>query len=61
MGPNSSPNGDARLVSSERVICNHHRDCDGYEKLNCEPVTLREYLRLRGRLRTGKTALDRQR
>ena len=60
MGPNSAPNGDARLVSGERSMCNKHKDCC-LDRLNCEPVTLREWLRARGRLVTGKTALDKRR
>lgn len=57
MGPNSAPIGDARLVSSEKTKCNRHRDC-ALDKDDCQPVTLRNWLSIRGRLRTGKTALD---
>lgn len=59
-GPNSAPNGDARLVVgvSQDYMCERHADKELDECLDRHPslvVPLRYYLAKRNRLRTGKT------
>lgn len=53
-GPNSAPNGDRSLVA--RVMVTH----DGNGKQLAVPVRKREWLRIKGRLDTGKTALKKR-
>lgn len=60
-GPNSAPNGDASLVSGQRICCPKH----GFETNKCaykdgirkcpDLVSKRMYLAQTGKLRTGKT------
>lgn len=56
-GPNSSPNGDTRIVRghiNEEFRCDTHRECvqDGE---NCKIIPLRWWLAKRNLLHTGKT------
>ncbi len=54
-GPNSAPNGDRSLVSSERTHCVKH--AEKIENCNkfCEQIRKRDYLAKRNNLHTGKT------
>lgn len=60
-GPNSAPNGDASLVSGQRICCPKHgfetaKCIRGKDKGNCPSlITKRMYLAQTGKLRTGKT------
>ena len=62
-GPCSSPNGDAALTRNRTVtLCGVHKElrhCDAYCRHTV--VQVRENLRNRGRLITGKTAARRAR
>lgn len=56
-GPNSSPNGDTRIVRghwNEEFRCDKHRECSQAQK-DCNIIPLREWLSKRNMLRTGKT------
>lgn len=52
-GPNSAPNGDAKLVSAWTTT-KHYNLQDNLDWV--ETLTVREKLRRQGKLRTGKTA-----
>lgn len=54
-GPNSAPNGNARLVSAE-VVCSVHGEKDDKCHEKCTYVRYREWLARSNRLVTGKTA-----
>lgn len=56
-GPNSAPNGDSRLVNAWTKI--EHKNQAG-EVTHVELLLLREKLRRKGKLRTGKTDAKRK-
>lgn len=53
-GPNSAPNGNARLVSDE-VVCSAHGENDKKCTEKCTYIRYREWLARMNRLVTGKT------
>lgn len=54
-GPNSAPNGDARLVGSEMFCWTHKEHLDRCKPEQCKVTRYREYLHAHNRLVTGKT------
>ena len=54
-GPNSAPNGDRSLVSSEKIFCVKHGDKLEKCSDSCELLRKRDILSRSGLLRTGKT------
>lgn len=58
-GPNSAPNGNARLTSDE-VVCSLHGEDDRNCTEKCSYVRYREWLARTNRLITGKSAQARR-
>ena len=57
-GPNSSPNGDTRIVRghwNEEFRCDVGHKCGAKDAGPCRIIPLRVWLSKRNKLRTGKT------